>query len=85
MQNYFIYKKVYLILFIIVTIMSQRLIQYLQNLPDDEFKKRYLTKGFFSDVKLSYDAKMEIDNYVENRAKQMVIKHDTDETRNAEL
>ena len=72
-------------MFIIVTIMSQRLIQYLQNLPDDEFKKRYLTKGFFSDVKLSYDAKMEIDNYVENRAKQMVIKHDTDETRNAEL
>jgi hypothetical protein len=44
-----------------------------------------LSKGFFTDVKLSYDAKMEIDNYVENRAKQMVIKHDTDETRNAEL
>jgi hypothetical protein len=85
LQNYFNYKKVLLFLFGIVTIMSQRLIQYLQNLPDDEFKKRYLTKGFFSDVKLSYDAKIEIDNYVENRAKQMVIKHDTDESRNAEL
>lgn len=66
--------------------MSQnRLIQYLQNLPDKEFKQRYLTKGFFSDVKLTYDAKMEIDDYVENRAKTMLIKPDTEKSRDAEL
>jgi hypothetical protein len=59
--------------------MSKRLIQYIDNLPDAEFKKRYLSGGFLKDVRLSYDAKLEIDSYVENRASKMVIKPDTNE------
>jgi hypothetical protein len=63
---------------------DNKLIQYLSNLTDTEFKKRYLTKGFFNDVRMTYDTRMEIDNYVENRAKTLVIKHDTNESNNAE-
>lgn len=64
---------------LIVTIMSNRLIQYLDNLSDDEFKKRYLKGGFLNDVKLTYDARLEIDNYVEHRASKLVLRPDTNE------
>lgn len=63
--------------------MENRLIQYIHNLSDQEFKKRYLSNGFFRDVKLTYDAKQEIDTYVENRAKDLVLRHNTDESNNA--
>ena len=59
--------------------MSKRLIQYIDNLPDDEFKKRYLNGGFLKDVRLTYDAKLEIDNYVESRASKMILRPDTNE------
>ena len=59
---------------------EDRLIQYLANLPDDEFKQRYLRKGFFNDVRMTFDQRMKIDNYVEQRASKMVIKHDTKES-----
>jgi hypothetical protein len=64
--------------------MSNRLIQYLHNLPDDEFKSRYLRKGFFSDVRMTYEQRMEIDSYVEQRASKMIIKPNTEES-NGEL
>lgn len=62
---------------------DNKLIKYLSNLPDNEFKKRYLSQGFFNDVKMTYDTRMEIDTYVENRAKTLVLKHDTNESNDA--